>query len=184
MEKREKTDDFEFEGAVDSTQENAELPEPEKEENAVREDDNRLSELEQLFGAYPETLTLLTGEQDFPIDGKITHFMASVEGFARGGGLSHQEIDTSLKMLFNIAVSVRNGVPTLDMIEVLMKGISYDQRLEEEVRAAELRGRNANIEARMRTKTAGDGVPHLESRSGGNEKRNRGIFSLAEDARR
>ena len=110
--------------------------------------------------------------------------MASVEGFARGGGLSHQEIDSSLKMLFNIAVSVRNGVPTLDMIEVLMKGISYDQRLEEEVRAAELRGRNANIEARMRTKTAGDGVPHLESRSGGNEKRNRGIFSLAEDARR
>lgn len=183
-------DDFEFEGTQNPIEESeepkkeeTENQEPKKDETESK-DEERVGEIERLFGLYPQTFALLKDEKDFRIDDKMENFMASLEGYARGSGVSAEEIDSSLLMLFNIGNACRNGKPTLDMVEVLMKGQGYDRRLAEEVREAELRGRNANIEAKMRSVGASDGVPHLESRGGSSEKRNRGIFSLAESARR
>ncbi len=154
-----------------------------KDEPVASKEEKRQTSLEQLFGQYPETKALLSEDKDFGIDDSLKNFMATVEGFARGGRLSKEEVDSALTMLFNISSSGRRGSLTLDMMEVVMKGLSYDRRLAEEVHAAELRGRNANIEAKMKNSTGSDGVPHLESRGSGSQNRNRGIFSLAERAR-
>lgn len=202
MKKKEKIEELEYENIpspeVKTTEdmeivsvagESADIEEKEAEahetaEDSSRKDEERILRIEQLFGSYPDTCSLLTGDKDFRIDDKLENFMATVGGFARGGKLSPQEIDSALGMLFSISSIGRGGIPTLDMVEVLMKGLSYDRKIAEEIHAAELRGRNANIEAKMRSRTASDGVPHLESRSSGTERKNRGIFSLAEKARR
>lgn len=185
MEKLEKIDDFEFEGAQNHVEEKdpEEIAEPKKEETDSEEED-RVGQIEHLFGRYPDTFALLKDEKDFRVDDKMSNFMASLEGYARGCRMSPEDIDSSLTMLFTIGTGCLKGTLTLDMVEVIMKGQNYDRRLEEEVKKAELKGRNANIEAKMRKVTASDGVPHLESRGGNSEKRNRGIFSLAESARR
>ncbi|MDE6409665.1 MAG: hypothetical protein K2K81_05405 [Muribaculaceae bacterium] len=209
MEEREKIDDFEFEGTRNPIEESGienepaseeapgkaedqinEEEEPQKGESEEKQKDDseekeaRIGKIERLFGTYPQTFSLLKDDKDFRADEKMENFMASLEGYARGSRLSAGDVDSSLSMLFAIGNACRKGAPTLDMMETLMKGQNFDKRLAEEVRAAELRGRNANIEAKMRNVTAGDGVPHLESRGGGSEKRSRGIFSLAESARR
>lgn len=144
----------------------------------------RKSEIERIFASYPATAELLSQAASLPIDGSTERFMASVEGFARGRGLESDELDRALVLLFGIGAGCLSGALTLEMVETLIKGTDYDRVLAEEIHAAELRGRNANIEARMREISSGDGVPHLESRGTSAAKRNRGIFSLAEDARR
>ncbi|MDE5869087.1 MAG: hypothetical protein K2H18_02545 [Muribaculaceae bacterium] len=154
-----------------------------KDESEKKREDERKTRLERCFSSYPSTLEFLLSTPGYDINENMEKFMAGVEGFCRGSGRNSEEIDSALKMLFSIGIGCRDGRLSLDMVEIMMKGSNYDKVLAEETRKAELRGRNARIEAEMRTRTAGDGVPHLESRGTGT-MRKRGIFSLAEDARR
>ena len=144
---------------------------------------DRISAIESTFGKFPATMKLLCETEGFMVGEKMERFMAGVGGFARGSGKRYEEVDAALEMLFMIGMAGAEGGFTLDMLETMMKGLSYDRMLAEEVHAAEVRGRNANIEARMQMATDSDGVPHIESRSGGARKRDRGIFSLADGAR-
>lgn len=144
---------------------------------------DRISAIESTFGKFPATMKLLCETEGFKVGEKMERFMAGVGGFARGSGKRYEEVDAALEMLFMIGMAGAEGGFTLDMLETMMKGLSYDRMLAEEVHAAEVRGRNANIEARMQMATDSDGVPHIESRSGGARKRDRGIFSLADGAR-
>ncbi|MDE6296322.1 MAG: hypothetical protein K2L89_00605, partial [Muribaculaceae bacterium] len=155
----------------------------ESEETEERGEDARKTRLEKSFASYPSTLELLLSTPEYEINEDLEKFMAGVEGYCRGSGRNAGEVDEALRMLFSIGIGCRSGELSLDMVEIMMKGSSFDRVLAEETRKAELRGRNSCIEADMRTRTAGDGVPHLESR-GSNNTRKRGIFSLAEDARR
>lgn len=154
-----------------------------RDDGAGKKEKERLNRLEQLFGNYPATLALLAEDGKFTADEKTATFMATVMGFARGSGMAVEEIDSALKMLFTISGVGNKGAFTLDMVEILMKGLAYDRKIAEEVQAAELRGRNANIEAKVKERTDSDGVPHLGSRGSTSERRDRGIFSLAEKAR-
>lgn len=144
----------------------------------------RQTRLEKSFASFPSALELLKATPDFEINDELERFMAGVEGYCRGSGKQTEEVDQALRMLFSIGLGCRGGGLTLDMIEILMKGASFDRVLAEESRKAELRGRNAKIEAQMRKRTSDDGIPHLESRGSTGCSRKRGIFSLAEDARR
>ena len=148
-----------------------------------RNESDRISAIESTFGKFPATMKLLCETEGFKVGEKMERFMAGVGGFARGSGKRYEEVDAALEMLFMIGMAGAEGGFTLDMLETMMKGLSYDRMLAEEVHAAEVRGRNANIEARMQMATDSDGVPHIESRSGGARKRDRGIFSLADGAR-
>ncbi|MBD5273639.1 MAG: hypothetical protein HDS36_02130 [Bacteroides sp.] len=162
-------------------------PEPgrqnERPEPGRQNEGDRISAIESTFGKFPATMKLLCETEGFKVGEKMERFMAGVGGFARGSGKRYEEVDAALEMLFMIGMAGAEGGFTLDMLETMMKGLSYDRMLAEEVHAAEVRGRNANIEARMQMATDSDGVPHIESRSGGAGKRDRGIFSLADGAR-
>ena len=136
-----------------------------------------------LFSSYPLTCEELKQDTDFEVTEGIERLMAMIEGYSCGSGCESVQLDRSLSMLFRIGRGYKSGHLNIEMVEILMKGMDYDRKLAEEVQAAEVRGRNANIEARMRTRGKSDGVPRLESRGADNSKRNRGIFSLAEDAR-
>ena len=143
----------------------------------------RMAKIDIYFSDYPQTRKLLEDDKEFKVDAATENFMASVSGFARGRGCVPEVLDSAMAMLFEIAGGRGGRGMSIDMVETLMKGLDYDRRLAEEVRAAELRGRNATIEARMQTPGQGDGLPHLQSKGEMKESRNRGIFSLIDDAR-
>ena len=167
--------------AAETASRECERPEPGRQNGSTESD--RISAIESTFGKFPATMKLLCETEGFMVGEKMERFMAGVGGFARGSGKRYEEVDAALEMLFMIGMAGAEGGFTLDMLETMMKGLSYDRMLAEEVHAAEVRGRNANIEARMQMATDSDGVPHIESRSGGARKRDRGIFSLADGAR-
>ena len=173
--------------AAETASRECEGPEPGRQngrpEPGRQNEGDRISAIESTFGKFPATMKLLCETEGFKVGEKMERFMAGVGGFARGSGKRYEEVDAALEMLFMIGMAGAEGGFTLDMLETMMKGLSYDRMLAEEVHAAEVRGRNANIEARMQMATDSDGVPHIESRSGGARKRDRGIFSLADGAR-
>lgn len=145
----------------------------------------RIAKIDMLFESYPLTRDRLCANTGFKVDGGTERFMAGVGGFMRGSGKTPEDIDESLSMLYSIGFGVATGELTLDMLDIIVKGSSHDKVLEESMREAELRGRNANIEAKMRERAAGDGVPHPGTFSGASPRtKSRGIFSLAESARR
>ena len=170
--------------AAETASRECEGPEPGRQngrpEPGRQNEGDRISAIESTFGKFPATMKLLCETEGFKVGEKMERFMAGVGGFARGSGKRYEEVDAALEMLFMIGMAGAEGGFTLDMLETMMKGLSYDRMLAEEVHAAEVRGRNANIEARMQMATDSDGVPHIESRSGGARKRNLGIFSLAD----
>lgn len=173
------------EGLADTEDAEPTVDSEDSEATADTEDNEEKEKLNSLFSNYPATLESLGEDDEFKVTEKTERFMASVEGYARGSGCARDELDKSLAMLFSIGRGVRDGNMNLDMLDTIWKGLRHDETLMKEVRAAELRGRNANIEAKVRTKGADDGLPHIESRNSGkiSNSRSRGIFGLAEGAK-
>lgn len=108
---------------------------------------------------------------------------ARVEGYARGRGISPEVIDNAVADLTRIAASVAEGDLDLDMLELVITGREHNKLLAEAVHEAELRGRNAAIEAKMREAIADDGLPHLGSTGSSRKTSRRSIFTLAQSAR-
>ncbi len=199
MTKKEKALDHEIAAMDVALEQSEELKGVEIPENSENSDDSEISDdsessnntdkgedlLMSLFGNYPSTLESLREDKDFKPGAGTERFMASVEGYARGSGCAQEDLDQSLVMIFSIGRGVRDGNLNLDMLDTVRKGLRHDETLVKEVRAAELRGRNATIEAKMRTKGSDDGLPHIESRNSGRTTatKSRGIFGLAEGAK-
>ena len=146
-------------------------------------EDIREERLDELFRSYPSTLSLLKATPEIEIEESIATFLAGVNGFARGSGTPKEDIDEALRMLFSIIGGYRSGKLELETLETMLKGMSYDRRLAEEIAAAEERGRSAASEKKQRAKEGSDGIPNLGNRTAKNESRKRGIFSLAAAAK-
>lgn len=145
--------------------------------------DGRVSKLGDCFGDYEGTMRLLA-----ELPGQEWHegfrtFMSAVEGYACGKGIGSPTVDRMLQLLFSIGEGCHSGALTLSMAETLMKGIEHDRLLAEREREAEIKGRNATITEHLRRPTPGDGVPGLGGNISMRRRSDRGIFSLAEDAR-
>ena len=154
--------------------------ESEKESSAGEE---KRAEIPETFASFPKTRALLEADAGMRIGREMGKFMDVVEGFMHGSAFERSEIDDSLSLLFRIGKGYEEGTFTLDMLEMLLKGITHERRSAERERAAELRGRNARIEEFMREPAKGDGLPHLGGTPSTRRSRARGIFSLAETAR-
>lgn len=155
----------------------------EKEEEAISSE-SADDILATVFSAYPQALAAARDAGTFEPKEECATFLASVEGYARGGGLVAEEIDAALAQLIRMGQAYGcGGAFTLDMLETLVKGLSHDRLLAEAEQAAEIRGRNANIQAQMRRSDSSDGLPHLNGTAPRRAARSRGIFSIAETAR-
>lgn len=149
----------------------------------AEEEGRRMAEIDMLFGRFPKTAATLSEDKDFRVDEKMERFMANVEGFMRGSGRKESELDESLLTLLNIALSLHKGGLSLDMLDIVVKGICGGEDMEARLKEAELKGRNAAIEIALQEASATDGMPHPTTRNH-SSRQGRGIFSLAEGARR
>lgn len=96
-----------------------------------------------------------------------------------------ESIQESMELVVSmIEMAVNDGFVEDDLFEILMRGVDYDNAVEEATLAGELRGRNARIEELMNEEAEGDGVPHPQSGSGlFNSRRAPSIFELAKECR-
>lgn len=97
-------------------------------------------------------------------------------------GIDNETVQEVLTFLKDIQVKLEQGIVTGEMIDMALKAINHDADVETAAQAAEVRGRNANIEERLR-KPQTDGVPSLGGSTAGVDRgRKSNIFDIAAGA--
>ena len=76
---------------------------------------------------------------------------------------SEEDIDNAVNWITRLVTEAQMGIYKPENIQMAIKAINYDRNLEEVAYEAEVRGRNAKIEEKMRQ--LGDGTPQLGSRN-------------------
>jgi membrane-associated HD superfamily phosphohydrolase len=99
---------------------------------------------------------------------------------------SDDEIDKAMELIMNLAKSAMLGKFEESTIEMALKAIRHDGDVAQATEEAEVRGRNARIEEKLRKPKTGDGTAVLEGKNGSPRQpqgRRRGdIFDLASQA--
>lgn len=141
----------------------------------------RQAKLDMAFADYPDTMRFLCGDGAAMSADDAATLLTMAQSYGRGRGISDLMIDSTMEALLSLGKAFAAGRYSTEMVETVMKGLLYDHDLAKAAGDAELRGRNARIEEKMRDTRDSDGVPYLGS--SGSRRRSRGIFSLAESAR-
>jgi DNA-directed RNA polymerase subunit N (RpoN/RPB10) len=79
-------------------------------------------------------------------------------------GISDEEIDKAMEVIAQITHDKILGKITKDTIKLALKAVNHDTDVESAAQEAEVRGRNATIDEKLRKKQKGDGTPQLSSR--------------------
>lgn len=106
-------------------------------------------------------------------------------GFRAGRRVADGDWERAFGLLTEAAGAMARGCVGEELLEALLKAVTYDRAVAAADREGEVRGRNALIVERLRRAEVSDGVPALQSSRGGSDtaKRSRSIFDLASEAR-
>lgn len=106
-------------------------------------------------------------------------------GFRAGRRVPDGDWERAFGLLMEAAGAMARGSVGEELLEALLKAVTYDRAVAVADREGEVRGRNALIVERLRRAEVSDGVPALQSSRGGSDtgKRSRSIFDLASEAR-
>lgn len=106
-------------------------------------------------------------------------------GFRAGRRVPDGDWERAFGLLMEAAGAMARGCVGEELLESLLKAVTYDRAVAVADREGEVRGRNALIVERLRRAEVSDGVPALQSARGGGaaSKRSRSIFDLASEAR-
>lgn len=86
--------------------------------------------------------------------------------FQEAHGLSDDELDEVFGILAGIVGDGIVGKFSTESMELAMKAINHDVDVEEAAAEAEVKGRNAKIDEKLRTRQAGDGTAALNGKNG------------------
>lgn len=110
--------------------------------------------------------------------------LRNIEEMQQAEGLSDEDIDAALEMLTNIAHDAIVGKFSPESIRMALKAKYHDDDVEQAATEGEVRGRNARIDAKLRHRQAGDGVPQIDGANNvATPQQKDSIFSLAAGAR-
>lgn len=111
-------------------------------------------------------------------------FRELAQAFAIGRGLPAEELEEALAAMKRLGEAWTAGKPTVEMLELTVKGLDYDRAVSKAIADGELRGRNMQIEQRYMKPVESDGLPHPSGRGGGKRDAGRmaSIFDLARNA--
>lgn len=98
--------------------------------------------------------------------------IAAVEG-------DDAEIDEAVTWLMNVGRDATMGIVNPDDVALAVKALTYDKGVEEAAHIGEVKGRNANIEEKLKAKAKGDGTARLDGKNKPAERRipNLGVLS-------
>lgn len=96
---------------------------------------------------------------------------AALDEFQQKNGLSDDQVDEVMAMLVSIATDAVVGKFSESSMDLALKALNYDGAVEEANLEGEVRGRNAKIDERLRTRKSGDGTAALNGRNGSSGNR-------------
>jgi hypothetical protein len=95
----------------------------------------------------------------------ISESASSIVDFQNGKGMTAEEMDKFLGECYAVVESALLGRIDPRFLEIMHKGMNYENDVNDAAAAGVAEGRNQQIEDRMK-KTAGDGVPIMNSGNG------------------
>lgn len=171
---------------------------PERKEEAIEADLLQAEQIEDVgeavivepnssdeIGKIEETETVeeLPQEEKKP-EGVTRGFRQEAESFAKGKELPAERLEAGIEMLKKIGEAWRTGELTVELLDVALRGIDYDDAVAKAFADGELKGRNTQIEEKYMRPEDSDGLPHPSGKGSASRSARRvaSIFDLARDA--
>lgn len=149
--------------------------------DAVIVEPNSSDEIEEI--EETEAVEKLPLEEKKP-EGVTRGFRQEAESFAKGKELPAERLESGIEMLKKIGEAWRTGELTVELLDVALRGIDYDDAVAKAFADGELKGRNTQIEEKYMRPEDSDGLPHPSGKGSANRSARRvaSIFDLARDA--
>lgn len=114
----------------------------------------------------------------------LSESLSLLERLQKERGLSDDEIDKAMDLLLQIINEGILGKFTMGTIDMALKALNHDSDVAVASEEAEIRGRNAKIEEKLRRSQTGDGMPVIGGRNGSSEapRKQKSVFDLANEA--
>lgn len=111
--------------------------------------------------------------------------LKGLEGFRIGYNPDPADWSKGVAILMDAVSGMATGIIPIDIVRVILKGVSFEREMIKARAEGELAGRNARIEEQLVSAKKTDGLPSLNSGSGGRPLSTRpaSIFDLASQAR-
>lgn len=110
----------------------------------------------------------------------IAETLKSMEQLQKEKGLSEEDMDKAMEFLVGIVKDGIVGKFSAESIQMALNAINHDSDVAQAADEAEVKGRNANIEEKLRKKQKGDGLGNLDGKNNGSAptppKRNLGAL--------
>lgn len=124
---------------------------------------------EQLASANKDFVERVAKEKELEeqYDANLDITKENLRQFQEQHGLSDEQVDEVFGVLAGIVGDGLVGKFSLDSMELAMKAINHDTDVEEAGAEGEVRGKNAKIDERLRSRKKGDGVSALNGKTTG-----------------
>lgn len=122
------------------------------------DDPEKADEIAEANKEYLERLAQ-SRELDEQYEKNIGESIAQINALQKEKGYTDEEIDKGMDKLIQIAYDAIVGKFSPEALEFAFKGLTHDRDVETAAHEAEVRGRNANIEAKLKKRAKGDGMP-------------------------
>lgn len=113
----------------------------------------------------------------------LTDTLANLDKLQEEEGLTDEDVAEVMEFLSNI---VRDGIVgkfSLESMAMARKALHHDENVAIASEEGEVRGRNSKIEEKLRKRSAGDGLPHLDGKNDTAPKREKQPATIFDQAR-
>lgn len=139
---------------------------------------------EEIAAANKEFVDRVAAEKELEetYQANIAESLRQLEQYQSANGLSDDEVDKIMSYLVGIIGDGIMGKFTSETIDMARKALNHDADVSVAQQEGEVRGKNAQIEEKLRTRNAGDGTVDLAGKNGGTRTPKRSIFDDARGA--
>lgn len=100
-------------------------------------------------------------ELDDAYAANLKESQAMLDGFRSEGKYTPEQVDKALDLIQETYDGILQGRLTRNVLEAALKSVGYEDDVKSAADEAEVRGRNANIQATKKKASQGDGMPSL-----------------------
>jgi len=99
-------------------------------------------------------------------DENIENTKAVLAKWKKANGVSDDEANEVIDRMQTVLDNAQNGIVDEETFDLFRKGLRHDEDVEVAAQDAEVKGRNAKIDERLRKRNAGDGTAALDGKNG------------------
>lgn len=125
--------------------------------------------LEEMSAANQDFLDRVAKEKELDalFEQNAAESLAMLDQLQAENGLTDEQVDAAMALLIGIVQDGVLGKFTRETVDMAMKAINHDKDVNDAAHEAEVRGKNAKVEEKLRKPKTGDGLPQMAGKNGG-----------------